>query len=164
MPLSKTKKADIIAKAKKAIDSAKTVVFVNFHGLSAGDTLKLRRELKKEEVGYLVSKKTLLKRALGDTKIAGELPELSGEVAIAYGEDMLAPAREIYRFGKGVPGALNIIGGIFEGQFKGAVAMQSIATIPPRETLYAQLANLINSPIVRFAVALGQVAEQKTAY
>lgn len=163
MPLSKNKKQEVVATAKKALDSAATVVFVNFHGLSAGNTVKLRHDLKKENVGYLVSKKTLLRRALEDTKVEGTLPELGGEVAIAYGEDMLAPAREIYRFGKTVPGTLSIIGGIFGGAYKDADAMLAIATIPPRETLYAQLANLLNSPVSRFAIALNQVAGTKSA-
>jgi ribosomal protein L10 len=39
--------------------------------------------------------------------------------------------------------------------------MMAIATIPPREVLYAQLANLINSPIQRLAIALDQIAGKK---
>lgn len=161
MPLSKAKKGELIEKAKKVLESAKTVVFVNFHGLSAGNTLKLRHELKKENIGYLVAKKTLLKRALDEKKPEGDMPELTGEVALAYGDDLLAPAREVHRFGKGVEGALSIIGGIFEGAYKGKDEMLAIATIPSRETLYAQFANLMNSPLSRLAVALGQVAEKK---
>jgi len=41
--------------------------------------------------------------------------------------------------------------------------MTAIATIPPREVLYAQFVNVINSPIQRLAVALDQISQKKSA-
>ena len=58
---------------------------------------------------------------------------------------------------------IKILGGVFEGRYLNAIAMTEIATIPSKEVLIAQFVNLINSPIQRFAVALGAVAEQKGA-
>ncbi len=95
-------------------------------------------------------------------KAQGTLPELSGEVAIAYGEDQIAPAREIFSFQKTHKGSLNILGGIFEGNFIDSVKMMEIATIPSKEVLYAQFVNLINSPIQRFAVVLDAIAKAKS--
>jgi ribosomal protein L10 len=42
-----------------------------------------------------------------------------------------------------------------------AVAMSEIATIPAMPVLRGRFANVINSPIQRFAVVLNQVAEKK---
>ena len=95
MALKKEKKVEIVEKLKKILDGAKSLVFVNFHGLTVADVSDLRRKLRAEKIGYFVSKKTLLKRALGGIKVEGELPELDGEVALAYGEDALATSREM---------------------------------------------------------------------
>jgi len=160
MPLLKSKKEEMIKDIEKAVKESESVVFVNFHGISAGDETVLRRDLRNQNVAYRVSRKTLLKRALSG-KAEGELPELSGEVAIAYGADQIAPAREIYNFQKAHKGILNILGGIFEGKFVGGEKMTEIAMIPSREVLYAQFVNLINSPIQRFAVVLDQIAKSK---
>ncbi len=111
-------------------------------------------------MAYRVSRKTLLKRALVG-KAKGEIPELNGEVAIAYSKDDISSPREIYNFQKKHKGILNIIGGIFEGNFIGAEKMTELAMIPSREVLYAQLVNLINSPIQRLAVVLGQIEAKK---
>ena len=152
----------MIKDIEKAVKGSESVVFVNFHGINAGDETILRRDLRNQNVAYKVSRKTLLKRALSG-KAEGELPELSGEVAIAYSsEDQIAPAREIYNFQKSHKGILNILGGIFEGKFIGGEKMMEIAMIPNREVLYAQFVNLINSPIQRFVVALDAIAKSKS--
>src|SRR4051812_1364381 len=117
MAITKQKKGEIVDKLSKAIKSAKSLVFVNFHGLKVSDTTELRRALKAEGVSYQVAKKTLTKRVLDAEKFDGEAPELAGEVAIAWGEDEIAPARGIAAFAKKFPEALKILGGVFEGKY-----------------------------------------------
>lgn len=160
--LKKSKKVEIIKDLDKVISDSSSVVFVNFHGMNVGDETMLRRDLRGKEVGYKVSRKTFLKRALAG-KAEGEIPELSGEVAIAYSKDDTASPREIYNFQKTHKGILNILGGIFEGKFVGSERMTEIAMIPSREVLYAQFVNLINSPIQRFAVVLDAIAKSKSS-
>jgi len=159
--LQKSKKEKIIKKLEGAIQESESLVFVNFHGLKVSDETILRRDLRKEGVNYKVSRKTLLARALKG-KALGELPELAGEVAIAYSKDEMASPREIYNFQKAHKGIMNILGGIFEGKFIGAGKMTEIAMIPSREVLYAQFVNLINSPIQRFAVVLNEISKIKS--
>jgi len=160
MALQRSKKEETIKELDKAISASESVVFVDFHGLSVSNETSLRRNLREKEVGYKVSRKSLLKRAL-EGKAKGELPPLTGEVALAYSNDPIATAREIYSFHKSHNGLLKILGGIFEGKFIGAEGMTQIAMIPAREVLYAQFVNLINSPIQRFAVVLDQIAKKK---
>ena len=160
--LQKSKKEEMIKDLEGAIKGSESLVFVNFHGLKVSDETKLRSSLRDQGVNYRVSRKTLLLRAL-EGKATGEIPELAGEVAIAYSKDQTASAREIYNFQKVHKGLLNIIGGIFEGKFLGKDAMMEIATIPSKDVLYAQFVNLINSPIQRFAVVLDQIAKNKSS-
>ena len=160
MALQKSKKEEMIKSLEKEIKGSESVVFVNFHGMNVGDETILRRELRDQGVDYKVSRKSLLKRALLK-KAEGETPELSGEVAIAYSKDKIASAREIYNFQKTHKGILDILGGIFDGKFIGKEKMMEIAMIPSREVLYAQFVNLINSPIQKFVVVLGQIASKK---
>lgn len=143
-----------------AIKGSESLVFVNFHGLKVSDETNLRRSLRAEGVNYKVSRKTLLKRALKG-KAEGEIPELNGEVAIAYSADASASPREVYNFQKANKGILNIIGGIFNGKFVDGAYMMEIATIPSKEVLLSKLAFLMKSPIQRFALALNEVGKKK---
>lgn len=161
MAISKDKKKVILENLRTVFKDSATVVFVSFKGLKVNDAVKLRKDLKKQGVGYTVAKKTLMGIAMGEQKVEGTQPELVGETAIVYGADQLAPAREIYEFQKKNKGVMNITGGIFEGKFVDAQKMISIASIPPMQTLRAQFVNLINSPIQRFVIATSEIAKKK---
>lgn len=143
-----------------AIKKSKSLVFVNFHGMKVSDETKLRQDLRDQGVGYKVSRKTLLARALAG-KAEGEIPELSGEVAIAYSEDATSSPREVYNFQKTHKGMLNILGGIFDGKFVSGAYMMEIATIPGKEVLLSKLAWLFMSPMQRLAIAVNEVAKKK---
>ena len=158
--LLKSKKEEIIKDLEKTIKDSESLVFVNFHGLKVSDETILRRDLRKEGVGYKVSRKTLLARALKG-KAEGEVPELAGEVAIAYSKDAIASPREIYNFQKTHKGLLNILGGIFNGKFVDGAYMMDLATIPTKEVLLSKLAFLFKSPMQRFALAVSEVAKKK---
>ena len=162
MPITLDKKKELVATLEKALKGANSVVFVKFDKLKVADANSLRRSLQKEEVGYQVAKKTLLKRALSSHGIKGDMPEVEGQIAIAYSADLLAGAREIFAFQKSHKENISIVGGVFEGKYMNAEEMMSIATIPPLETLRAMFVNLINSPIQRFAVVLDQIALAKS--
>lgn len=166
MARTKVEKKEILEKVEKILKDAETLVFVNFHGLKVGDTVAVRRQLKKEGVGFFVAKKSLTKKALEGgkgKKVEGTLPELAGELGLAYGKDVIAPAREIYEFEKKFKGQISILGGIFEGKYMTKAEMTSIATIPSQQVLRGMFLNVINSPIQGFVMALDQIAKKKTA-
>ena len=161
MPISKDKKKEILAGLKDSVGKASSLVFVNFHGLTVSEVTEVRKKLRKEGIGYTVAKKTLMKKALDEAKIEGTLPELAGEIALAFGQDPIAPAREIFAFQKKFDKKLSMVGGVFENKFMDKMQIMEIASIPGRETLYAQFVNLINSPIQRFVVVIDAIAKSK---
>ncbi len=158
--LHKSKKNEMIKGLEEAVTASLSVVFVNFHGMNVADETKLRRELRDKGVGYKVSRKTLLKRALAG-KAEGTIPELGGEVAMAYSKDATASAREVFNFQKTYKVALNILGGIFNGKFVDGAYMTEIATIPSKEVLLGKLAFLFKSPMQRMAIAISEVSKKK---
>lgn len=161
MPISRKKKEEIYGKLSSGLKASKSAVFVNFHGLQVAEVTELRKLLRDNGVSYLVAKKTIAGKVLGDQGYKGEIPELSGELAIAYGADLLASAREVNEFEKKFSGKVKILGGVFDGEFKDRVGMKAIAMIPSREVLLSQIAFLLKSPMQRFAIAVGEVAKKK---
>ncbi len=166
MPRTKIEKKEILEKVETILKDAESLVFVNFHGLKVGDTVAVRRQLRKEGVGFFVAKKSLTRLALENgkgKKVAGTMPELPGELGLAYAKDLIAPAREVYEFEKKFKGQIAILGGIFEGKYMSKDEMKAIALIPSQKTLQAMFVNVINSPIQGFVMALDQIAKKKTA-
>src|SRR3989344_8097238 len=162
MAISKDKKVEVVEKLKKAFKDAKSLVFVNFRGLNVANATLMRCALKSEGVSYTVAKKTLTKLALEGEKFKGVEPALEGELALAWGEDLVARARGVYNFVKKFPENLKILGGVFEGRYITADAMIEIAKIPGLEILRGKFVNIINSPIQRVAVALSEIAKKKS--
>lgn len=161
MPITKAKKGEILKDLNQIVDKSKSLVFVSFKGITANDTVVMRKKLTSEKVGLKVAKKSLIKKVLGEKSITGTQPEFGQETAFAYGEDLLAPAREIFNFTKEHKGLLNIVGGIFDGAYKSKEEMMSIATIPSREVLLSQIAYLLKSPMQRLAIAVNEVSKKK---
>lgn len=163
MAITKQKKVQILDKVNSALDSAQSVVFVNFVGLKVSDTEAMRKKMRESGVSYAVAKKSLIKRTLSDKGYTGEQPTLDGELALAWGEDLVAPAREVQEFVKSTKGKLAIRGGVFEGRYMSAAEMTEIATIPSMLQLRGMFVNVINSPIQGLVVALSEVAKTKTS-
>ena len=165
MAKTKEQKKEIVSKIEGVLKGSSSV-FVHFTGISVAQETTMRRSMRGEGLGYVVAKKTLIRRALSALGHDGELP-MQGEVAVAYtatSDDQTAPARRVHAFGKDFgEGKLSILGGIFEGKLVDAVMMQTIATIPSMDTLRGMFANIINSPRARFAIALSEVAKTKNA-
>jgi large subunit ribosomal protein L10 len=163
MAITKGKKVEILSKLEGIMKDASTLVFVGFKGLSVSDTTKMRRALREKSVGYIVAKKTLMKRAFDAMGYQGTLPELGGEVALAWSKDEIAPAQGVREFEKQFKDKLSILGGVFGGAYKSKAEMTEIASIPALPVLRGMFAQLINSPRQRIAVVLSKVAETKTS-
>lgn len=161
MAITKEKKKAIVEKLTGILKEAKSIAFVNFHKLDVVTEQKIRNTLREADVSYYVAKKTLMKRAFLARGYEGEMPELNGEVAIVYGEDLVAPAREAFQFAKKDTDPLTLLGGVFEGRYMNAVDITEIASIPGQKQLYGMFANVINSPIQGFVMALNEIANKQ---
>lgn len=161
MAITKAKKQDILAKLSELKDSAETIVFIHYKGLSVANTTAMRKELREGGVGYFVAKKTLIARAF-DGCFAGTMPKLDGEIAIAYSTDPMAPAQTMKEFGLKFKDKISIVGGMFQGIYKTEAEMIDIASIPSLHVLRGMFVNVINSPIQGLVVGLNALAEKRS--
>ena len=159
MALKKAKK--VVDSYAKSIATAESAVYVSFKGLGVLKQEQLRKKLFAEKMNYTVVKKSLWSIAAKAAGIKGESPAVGAEMAVLWGVDLLAPARIAHEFSKANKKAIAILGGIFDGSYKNAQEMMSIATIPSREVLLSQLAYLLKSPIQRLAIGIDAVAQKK---
>jgi large subunit ribosomal protein L10 len=161
MAVSKQKKGEILSNLKKIMKDATSLVLVNFHGLPVSESSVVRKELRKNGVGFMVAKKSLTKKALTEAGFEGVIPELPGELGLVYSSDPIEGARGVYEFQKKLEKKIQIVGGVFENKFMSQAEMLVISQIPGLKTLQAQFVNLINSPIQGFVMALSEIAKKK---
>lgn len=162
MAVTRQIKEKALAKANEIFKNSQAGVFVHFARVSGEDVRGMRAKMESEGVRYSVVKKTLIKNAAKNSKVLGDLPELNGEIAIAYSDtDASTPGRLVQEFSKSLKDRVSIEGGFFEGQFKDKAEMVEIANIPSIEVLRGMFVNVINSPIQRTAIVLSEIAKSK---
>ena len=161
MAITRQKKEEVVAKVEGIATQSSTIVFAHVTKLGVAEQNEMRKALRAQNVGYTIAKKTLLNLGLSKGKFSGTEPNLEGEIAMAYGVDEIAPAREMAVFVKKYPEQLSFAGGVFGGAFVDKAGIISIASIPGMQVLRAMFAQIINSPRQRFAMALSEVAKIK---
>jgi large subunit ribosomal protein L10 len=155
-------KKPVVDEIKGYVVDAKSIVLVNYRGLTVEQDTSLRKQLREAGVVYKVYKNTMLKRAFEGTVFEELDKHLDGPTAIAFGtDDVTAPARILNKVAKDAP-ALEFKGAVIEGIYYNAKEIDVIATIPSREELISKLLGSLQSPIANFARVLKQIAESQS--
>lgn len=155
------KKQPVIDEIKALIDGAKTVVLVDYLGLTVSEDTDLRRKLRQENVIYKVYKNTMINFAIKGTEFESLAKDLKGATAIAVSkEDATAAARVLHNFSKTAP-KLELKSGVVEAEYYDAEGIKVIASIPSREELISKLLGSIQSPITNFARVVDAIANKK---
>lgn len=155
MPLTKEQKKQIVEDLKDKFKKQKSVVFVDYKGITVKDMSALRNELKKEGVDFKVAKKTLIDLVLKDIGIKDvPIKDLDGQLAMSFGyNDESESVKQIYKFSKKNK-SLKLLGGILTNAFVDSKDMVSFAKLPSKKELLAQLVGTINAPIGGFVRTL----------
>lgn len=152
-------KQPIIDAISADVADAKSVVLVDYRGLTVAEDTQLRKELREAGIVYKVYKNTMMRRAFEGTDFAGLDPFLEGPSAIAISnDDVTAPARVLAKFAKTAE-ALEFKAGVIEGDLYDVDGLKALASIPSREELLAKLFGSMQSPIANFARVLQQIAD-----
>ncbi len=154
-------KKPIVQEIKDNLDGAKSVVLIDYLGITVDQDTKLRRATREAGVTYKVYKNTMVNLAIEGTEFADLAKDLEGPTALAISkEDATAPARVVAKFAKDIK-ALSLKSGVVEGTYYDEAGINVIATIPSKEELLSKLLGSLQSPITNFARVINQVAEQK---
>ena len=87
-------KKTIVAGLQDKFSRAKTVVLVDYRGLTVAEDTELRNQLRKAGVEYAVIKNTMINLAIEGRGVDGMKAHLEGPTAVAFSyDDMIAPAK-----------------------------------------------------------------------
>lgn len=148
MPIN-TEKEQLVAELSDKLARTKGAVLTTYSGLSVAQDTKLRRKLREAGVEYRVVKNTLTRIAAAKANITGLDQHLEGTTAIAISyTDPVAPAKILSEFVKELKGKnLEIKAGIVEGKVIDVNGVKSLASLPSREVLIAQVLAGMQAPI-----------------
>lgn len=152
--LTKAQKQKISEDLAEKFKKQKIAIFSNFHGISVSKAQTLRRALKQTDAEYKVAKKTILDRVMTEQDIPFKTKGLQGEVSVTFGYgDQVAPAKTLLKFRKENE-TFKILGGILEGKMLSGNDIMTLARLPAREILLAQVVGVMQAPIRGLVMAL----------
>lgn len=154
MAKTKQQKEATINDLVDGLKSAKSVVFANFQGLKVKESEELRKLCRKQNIGYLVAKKSLLRKALEKVGLTIDVEAFSGGVSTVLGrEDEVDPAQVLADFAK-THEIVKLFGGILEGVFIDSAKVNALAKLPSKQQLLGQLVGTLNAPVTGFVNVL----------
>lgn len=150
----------LVEEIKGKLELAKTVVFIDYNGLNVSEADKLRKDFKDSKAEYKVYKNRLLLRALAELGISGVDAHFNGTTSVAFGyEDEVSAARITADAIKNIK-KMNIKFGLFNGGVVTSDVIKSLAGLPSKEVLVAQLLSVLNGPVTGLARALNAISEK----
>jgi large subunit ribosomal protein L10 len=145
--MNRDQKAAVVDEIAGQIEAAEAIFAVDYRGLSVAQAAELRAKLRDADARFRIVKNSLSERAAEKAGAEALKPLLEGPTALTlvHGDAAMA-AKALSETAR----ALNILefkGGLMHGNAVSADDLRSIARLPAREVLNAQLVGAIASPL-----------------
>lgn len=171
MLLTKDKKSEILSELKTLLESSGASIASDYSGLQANELTELRKTMAEKGIKLLVTKNSLVKKALEQLNLEIDQAILDKPVIFAFGKDEVETAKMLSEFAKGHE-SLEILGGIVQGEASDKAKIKVLSLLPSRDQLQGKLVGILAAPTfglvnvlhgnIRGLVnALNQIKEQK---
>ncbi len=153
-------KKELVESIKSEFKDAKSIIFVDYRGITVAEDTAMRKEFRENAVSYKVYKNRLLVRALNDMGITDYDPAMfEGTTALAFSADEVAPARIFCKNQKQL-NKMAVKFGVVNGQIMDKAQVEELALIPSKDILIAMLLGTLNAPVAALARGLKAIAEK----
>ena len=151
-------KASIVSDLSEKLKHSPFVLVTDYQRMKVGDFGELRNRLAPTGAEVHVVKNNFLKRAMTDSGFPDMSDKLVGQTAVVTGENDLAPVAKIFKTfaAEFKIAALKI--GFVDRTVLSTAELETLADLPPREILQAQLLGLLLSPATRLVRLLNEPA------
>ena len=151
-------KTSIVSDLSEKLKRSPFVLVTDYQRMKVGDFGELRNRLAPAGAEVHVVKNNFLKRAMTDSGFPDISDKLIGQTAVVTGENDLAPVAKIFKTfaAEFKIAALKI--GFVDRTALSATELETLADLPPREVLQAQLLGLFLSPATRLVRLLNEPA------
>jgi large subunit ribosomal protein L10 len=149
MAISKAKKDTLVADLTALLSEAKLTAYARYQGLTVADLQELRKAAREADVKIKVVKNRLVRVAMNEIGVYKDTDTtgLTGQLVYAISDtDEVAPAKVLANFAKTHP-ALELAGGFNDsGKAMDQTEITTLAAMPSKNELIAQVVAQLLSP------------------
>ena len=151
------KKQKDLENLRGALQENSSVFVTGFSKLTVAQDFQLRKAVRSAGGMYHVVKNTIASKASAGLPVEQILAGLKGVSALAYtAADPVALAKALSVYAKANP-TFTFKAGLVEGRVINLDQIQELATMPPKEQIYAKLLWVINAPAQQLVTAINGV-------
>lgn len=148
MTLNREQKQQMVEELHKKFSTSTVAILMEFKGLDVLEMTELRQKLRGAKGELRVVKNTLARRAAEGTTMAPNGALFEGPIAVTFGyADPVAPAKVVREFIEKRADRIKVKAGVIEGQIVDAKGIRSVAALPRKEVLVADVIGRLQSPI-----------------
>jgi large subunit ribosomal protein L10 len=145
--MNRDQKAAVIDEIAEQIGEAEAIFAVDYRGITVSQVAELRTRLRDADARFRVVKNSLSERAADKAGVSDLKPMLAGPTALTLVRGDAAVAAKALNDLARQLNVLEFKGGLLNGEVLSAEDVRSIARLPAREVLYAQLVGTVAAPL-----------------
>jgi large subunit ribosomal protein L10 len=153
----KDQKKKELEELKKALEENQNIFVASYEKLRVSQDFALRKTIREAGGNYRVVKNNLVSKAAEGTPANQLLAELRGMTSLAFtSKDPVALAKALTKYAKD-NAAFTFKAGMVEGRVVDVQAISDLASMPPKEDIYAKLLYLVNASATRLVSSVNGV-------
>ena len=149
-------KPSIVSELSEKLRQSPFILVANYQHMKVADFSELRNRLLPAGAEMHVVKNNFLKRAMADSGFPDITNQLIGQTAVVTGEKDVAPVAKIFKIFATEFKIAALKVGFVDRAVLSTTELETLAELPPRETLQAQLLGLLLSPATRLVRLLNE--------
>ena len=142
-------KANIVSELSEALKRSTFVLVTDYRGMKVSSFSELRSRLTPTHAELHVVKNSFLKLAMADSGFPEVADQLAGQTAVVTGEADVAPVAKIFKTFASEFKLAALRVGFVDRAVLSSAELETLADLPSREILQAQLLGLLLSPATR---------------
>ena len=142
------------------LQNAKSVILVDYKGLTVAQDTEFRNEFRKAGCEYKVLKNTMVRRAFNQLGVTAFDNDLNGPTAVAFGSDETAAAKVAMAACKKYNDVISVKSGYVDGTYINKAGVDALAKMPGKEQLVAKMLGSMQAPLSNFVGVLSGITRQ----
>ena len=149
-------KPSIVSELSEKLRQSPFILVANYQHMKVADFSELRNRLLPAGAEMHVVKNNFLKRAMADSGFPDITNQLIGQTAVVTGDKDVAPVAKIFKIFATEFKIAALKVGFVDRAVLSTAELETLAELPPREGLQAQLLGLLLSPATRLVRLLNE--------
>jgi large subunit ribosomal protein L10 len=149
-------KANIVSELSAKLNQSPFVLVADYQHMKVDQFEELRNRLAPAGAQVRVVKNSFLKRAMSASGLPEVADKLTGQTAVVTGEKDVAPVAKILKAFAAEFKIATLKIGVVDRNILSTSEIESLAELPPREALQAQLLGLLLSPATKLVRLLNE--------